>query len=398
MSFYLRFDVSILSACETNSLRSNQGGWRMHFVIFGLTISSSWGNGHATLWRGMVRAMTKSGHSVSFYEKDVPYYATTRDGWRCPDGVTLQIYRSLDEIRSVALRDLDCADLALWTSYCPDGSAVAEMVLGSRAAIRGFYDLDTPITLSALRAGAAVEYLPAAGLRDCDLVLSYTGGRALSELRRLLGAERVAPLYGWFTPETHYPTAAVEEFRGALCYLGTFAQDRQAALQELFVETARRMRSERFVMGGAQYPDSFPWLPNIYFVRHLPPSLHGAFFCSSRATLNITRSSMAEYGYCPSGRLFEAAACGAPMISDWWVGLETFFAPGEEILQVSSSEDVMAALTLSDGELRRIGDAARQRAMEQHTAESRVLELEAICEAVLSDGKQRRVADTAEVA
>ena len=398
LSFYLRIDVRILSTRENDLLPGAQGGLGMHFVVFGLTISSSWGNGHATLWRGMVHAMTKRGHTVSFYEKDAPYYATTRDGWRCPDGATLQIYGSLEEIRPTAQRELDTADLALWTSYCPDGAAISEMVLGSRAAIRGFYDLDTPVTLSALRSGKAVEYLPQKGLRDCDLVLSYTGGRALSELQRLLWAERVVPLYGWFTPETHHPAPLMEEFRGALCYLGTYAPDRQSALQELFVESARRMPGERFVMGGAQYPDSFPWQPNIYFVRHLPPSLHAAFFCSSRATLNITRSSMAAYGYCPSGRLFEAAACGAPIISDWWEGIETFFTAGTEILRAESSQDVLDALRLSDRELRRIGDAAKQRAMEQHTAESRMRELESICEAVISERKPRTVADAAEVA
>lgn len=369
----------------------------MRFVIFGLTISSSWGNGHATLWRGMIDAMTKQGHRVSFYEKDVPYYAATRDGWRCPEGASLEIYRSLEEIQARALRELDDADLAMWTSYCPDGERVSEMVLGSSAAIRGFYDLDTPVTLSALRAGDAVEYLPKAGLRDCDLVLSYTGGRALHELQRLLGAARVAPLYGWFTPETHHPSEPMEEFRGALCYLGTFAADRQAALQELFVNTAKRMPDERFVMGGAQYPDSFPWQSNIHFVRHLPPSLHSAFFCSSRATLNITRSSMAEYGYCPSGRMFEAAACGTPMISDWWEGLETFFTPGTEVLRADSTEDVTRALMLSDRELRLVGEAARQRSMEQHTATSRVAELESICEAVVEERKHGVAVNTAEV-
>lgn len=370
----------------------------MHFVIFGLTISSSWGNGHATLWRGMVHAMTERGHTVSFYEKDVPYYATTRDGWRCPEGAALQVYRSLDEIRHAAQRDLNAADLALWTSYCPDGASIAEMILDSSADIRGFFDLDTPVTLSALRAGERVAYLPAAGLRDCDVVLSYTGGRALSELQRLLHAPRVAPLYGWFTPATHRPAPAMEEFRGALCYLGTFATDRQAVLHELFVESARRMPGDRFVMGGAQYPDNFPWRPNIYFVRHLPPSLHAAFYCSSRATLNITRSSMAAYGYCPSGRLFEAAACGAPIISDWWEGIETFFMPGAEILRAETSDDVTKALTLSDGELRTIGEAAQQRALENHTAASRMRELESICEAVMRERKPRVISDAAEVA
>lgn len=360
----------------------------MHFVIFGLTISSSWGNGHATLWRGMVNAMTERGHTVSFYEKDVPYYANARDGWCCPAGATLKLYRSLGEIQGRAMQDLDSADLALWTSYCPEGGAVSDMVLSSHAAIRGFYDLDTPVTLRALRSGESVEHLPPQGLRECDLVLSYTGGRAIEDLRSRLGARQVVPLYGWFAPETHRPAAAVEEFRGALSYLGTFAPDRQRALEELFVTSATRLPQERFVLAGAQYPDRFPWQPNIYFVRHLSPALHPAFFCSSRATLNITRSSMAEYGYCPSGRLFEAAACGVPILSDWWEGLEMFFTPGKEIVRVDSPEDVIDALGLSDRELRDIADAAKQRALEQHTASSRLVELESICEAAMSDGTQ----------
>jgi spore maturation protein CgeB len=190
----------------------------------------------------------------------------------------------------------------------------------------------------------------------------------------------------------------VEEFRGALSYLGTFAEDRQRALEELFVTTATRMPQERFVLAGAQYPESFPWRPNIYFVRHLSPTLHPAFFCSSRATLNITRSSMAEYGYCPSGRLFEAAACGVPILSDWWEGLEMFFTPGTEILRVESSDDVINALDLSDLELRNIADAARRRALEQHTAASRLAELESICEAAISNRKQPIFRGEAEVA
>ena len=247
------------------------------------------------------------------------------------------------------------------------------------------------MTLHALGLGAKIDYLPADGLRECDLVLSYTGGHAIQELKSRLGARRVAPLYGWFDPETHRPAPPMEEFRGALCYLGTFAADRQRALQELFVKTAIRTPRDRFVLAGAQYPDNFPWQNNIYFVRHLSPTLHPAFFCSSRATLNITRGSMAEYGYCPSGRLFEAAACGAPILSDWWEGLEMFFTPEKEILRVESSDDVLHALALSDRELRNIGEAARERAFEQHTAASRLEELESICETVLSGGKQQPV-------
>jgi len=356
----------------------------MHFVIFGLTISSSWGNGHATLWRSLLKAMSRRGHTASFYEKNVSYYADTRDGWTPPAGIDLRLYDSLQEIEPEVKRDLAVADVALCTSYCPDGAEAAKIILDSRAAIKAFYDLDTPVTLKAVSADEAVPYLPVEGLGDFDLVLSYTGGRALGELQTALGARRVAPLYGSVDPETHCPVPSLREFRSSLCYLGTYSLDRQAVLEELFVKLADRMPQERFVIGGAQYPEEFPWRRNIFFVRHLPPSLHSAFFCSARATLNITRGSMVEYGFCPSGRLFEAAGCGTAILSDWWEGLSDFFSPGTEILRVQSARDVEDALSLSDKELHAIGDAARQHTLERHTASHRIIELEAICEQLLS--------------
>ncbi|MFP5238185.1 MAG: glycosyltransferase [Acidobacteriota bacterium] len=352
----------------------------MHFVIFGLTVSSSWGNGHATLWRGLLKALARRGHSVTFYEKNVPYYAATRDGWVAPQRVRVRLCDSLDAIRREADGELGRADVAMMTSYCPDAQLAASLILSSPAPVRAFYDLDTPVTLDALDSGQQVSYVPQRGLGDFDLVLSYTGGRALEELQSRLGARNVAPLYGFVDPEAHAPAAAQEEFRADLSYLGTYAADRQQALERLLVEPARRMPERRFAIGGAQYPDDFPWTRNILFVRHLPPALHSAFFSSSRATLNITRRAMAQYGYCPSGRLFEAAACGAAIVSDWWQGLETFFAPGAEVLRVDSTEDVMNALKMPDAELRRVGDAARQRVLEQHTAEHRAMTLENYCE------------------
>ena len=352
----------------------------MRVVVFGLTISSSWGNGHATLWRSLVRAMVRRGHTVTFFEKDVPYYAGARDVWELGEGARLRLYGSAAEIAGEARRELARADLAVCTSFCPDGAVAAEWILESGAEVRAFYDLDTPVTLNSLRTDVAVGYLPEDGLGEFDLVLSYTGGRALDELRTRLGARRVAPLYGWVDAEAYRPVAAVERFRAALSYLGTYAADRQEALAELFLEPARRLPEERFLIGGAQYPEDFPWLPNLFFTQHLEPAQHPAFFCSGRATLNVTRRAMAEYGYCPSGRLFEAAACGVAMLSDVWEGLETFFVPGEEIMTVRTAEDVLAALSLGDGELRRIAEAARARTLEEHTAERRVRELERLCD------------------
>lgn len=351
----------------------------MHFVIFGLTVSSSWGNGHATLWRGLLKALARRGHTVTFYEKDVPYYASTRDGWMPPHTVQVRLYGALDSIHAEADRDIGRADVAMLTSYCPDAQMAADLIFNSPAPLRAFYDLDTPMTLDALQSGQQVSYLPERGLADFDLVLSYTGGRALDELQSRLGARNVAPLYGFVDPDAHAPAAPRDEFGGDLSYLGTYAADRQPALEELFVEPARRMPRRRFVLGGAQYPEEFPWTSNIYFVRHLPPALHSAFFSSSRATLNITRRAMAQYGYCPSGRLFEAAACAAPIISDWWEGLDMFFDPETEILRVDSADDVLRSLARSDDELHRIGDAARSRALAQHTAEQRAITLETYC-------------------
>ena len=213
-----------------------------------------------------------------------------------------------------------------------------------------------------------------------DLVLSYTGGPALDALEGQLGARRALPLYGHVDPATHHPAAAQDVFRGDLSYLGTYADDRQATLARLFIEPAQAAPERRFVIGGSGYPADFPWQPNIHFMRHVAPADHPAFFCSSRLTLNVTRGDMAAMGWCPSGRLFEAAACGVPIVSDDWDGLGTFFAPGEEILLTETTDDVLAALALSDAELRRIADAARERVLAEHSSAARAKELIGVLE------------------
>jgi spore maturation protein CgeB len=350
----------------------------MKLVIFGLSVSSSWGNGHATLWRGLIGALARLGHSVIFYERDVPYYAEHRDLPYLPDG-ELRLYTHWDDIATRASVDLAEADVGIVTSYCADGIAAAELVQSSPA-VRLFYDLDTPVTLEHLKRGKPVAYLGPGGLIGFDLVLSYTGGAALIELEQYLGARRVLPLYGSVDPTVHYPVRPVERYRADLSYLGTYAEDRQETLLRLLIEPARRLSGRRFLIAGAQYPTAFPWSDNTYFVRHLPPAEHSAFYASSRLTLNITRGPMAEMGYCPSGRLFEAAACGAPVLTDSWEGLSDFFEPGSEIIMASSTEDAMAALERSDEELSRIARAARERTLAEHTADRRASELIAAIE------------------
>ncbi len=354
----------------------------MKFVIFGLTISSSWGNGHATIWRGLCSALAQRGHQIVFFEKDVPYYAEHRDFLEIP-GLQLTFYSNLGEARRLAERHLADSDVAIVTSYCPEGAALSETVLSSRARLRAFYDLDTPVTLKNLREGKPVEYIGPGGLEGFDLVLSYTGGAALEQLRLTLGARLVFPLYGSVDPKIHRPVPPVKNYEADLSYLGTYAEDRQAALVEFFIEPARRVPERRFLIGGALYPQNFPWTKNIFFIPHVHPAEHPGFFCSSLYTLNITRQAMAEMGYCPSGRLFEAAACGAPMLSDFWEGLENFFQPGVEIMILKTREDVLKAMDRSREEIRRMARAARERTLEMHTAWNRAEDLETALEAAL---------------
>ncbi len=357
----------------------------MNLVIFGLAVSSSWGNGHAALWRGLIGALTRAGHPVTFFERDAPWYAEHRDLDALPGGGRLVLYPDWATVLPQARRALAGADAAIVTSYCPDGRAASELVLDSRAAARCFYDLDTPVTLARLDAGEDVEYLPADGLGGFDLVLSYTGGEALTALRRRLGARRAVALYGSVNPRLHCPAAPAARYRADLSYLGTFAADRQATLARLFIKPARRRPAQRFLIAGAQYPPDFPWAKNISFVRHLPPAEHPAFYGSSRLTLNVTRVAMARMGFCPSGRLFEAAACGTPILSDWFDGLDGFFTPGEEILIAHTTEDALAALDLPDAALATLARRARERVLAEHTAERRGAELVAAIEAATSE-------------
>lgn len=346
----------------------------MKFVIFGLSVSSSWGNGHATLWRGLIRSLARAGHRVVFYEHDTPYYAMTRDLDAIPRG-RLVLYPGWDEIRDDAARELRDADVAIVTSFCPHGIEATDLMSAAGRPVRVFYDLDTPVTLQLLDTGDGSTAIGPDGLAPFDLVLSYTGGPVLAELEARLGARRVAALYGHVDPQVHRPGEANQRFANDLSYLGTYAQDRQAALDSLFLGPARAMPDRRFLIGGAQYPQDFPWAPNIFFVRHLPPAEHPAFYSSSRLTLNVTREAMARNGWCPSGRLFEAAACGSPIVSDSWEGLSSFFAPGEEIIVAESAEDVCDALALPWAELWRMGRHARDRALTDHTSDRRAQEM-----------------------
>ena len=313
-----------------------------------------------------------------FYERDVSYYAANRDLTELGARATLRLYQAWPP--PGAHEAVNAADVAIVTSFCPDGIAATALLSDSRVPLRVFYDLDTPVTLDSLSDSGVGDFIGPEGLAAFDLVLSYTGGAALEALRTRLHARAVAPLYGWADPAIHHPVDPEPRYRSDLSYLGTYAADRQDALERLFIAPARQRPHARFMIGGAQYPPDFPWTPNIYFVRHLPPHEHAAFFASSRITLNVTRAAMARMGWCPSGRLFEAACCATPILTDAWPGLDEFFEPGREILVAADTTAALAAIDLPAAELALIGQRARDRVLAEHTAAHRARRLLALCE------------------
>jgi spore maturation protein CgeB len=362
----------------------------MRFVVFGLTASSTWGNGHATLWRGLARALGEEGHALLFLERDQPRHAAHRDLAELP-GAELRIYAELDDVRAEAIAALDAADVAMVTSSCPDALEASDLARASRARLKAFYDLDPGVTAAGAAAGDGVAWIGEAGLVGFDLALSLTGGGAL-DLLCALGATAAAPLHGSVDPEVHRPSVASAPFRADASCLGTWAPARQPGLERLLLGPAAAMADRTFVLGGSRYPDDFPWRPNLRWVRDLEPALHPAFLCSSPLTVIVTRPELAALGHCPSPRLFEAAACGVPVLSDGFEGLDAFFAPGEEVLVARSVEEAVEAIASPREELAAMGRRARERALAEHTAAARARELVRLCEAAArGDAPERPV-------
>ena len=351
----------------------------MKITIFGLTLSSSWGNGHATPYRAILRALGKQGHEVAFYEKDAPYYAAHRD-LPSPDFCELRLYDKWENIKSTAVQEALTSDIVLNASYCPEGAEIAEEILQLDGPLKVFYDLDTPVTLARFREKQSVDYVRAEQLRAFDLVLSWTGGRALDELRQRWSVVLARPLFGCVDPDAYRREAARAEFDCALSYMGTYADDRQEKLNQLFLEPSRRRRDLQFLLAGSLYPWGWQWGENVKKLDHVAPKDHPALYSSSRCTMNITRADMAESGYCPSGRFFEAAACATPIVSDWFDGLDHFFTPGEELFVSHAAEDTLLVLDESPEVLQRMADRARQRTLDEHTGTHRAKQFLQYCE------------------
>jgi spore maturation protein CgeB len=364
-------------------------------VVLGLSLSSSWGNGHATTYRALLRAFAGRGHEILFLEREAPWYAAHRD-LAAPDFAQLAFYEDLPALRRRWRSAVEAADAVMVGSYVPDGVAVGRWVQQTARGVVAFYDIDTPVTLAKLAAGDDA-YLSAALIPGYDLYLSFTGGPTLDELERRYGSPAARALYCSVDAEAYRPLPV--ESRWDLSYLGTYSPDRQPTLGRLLLEPARRAPDLRFCVAGPQYPADIRWPANVERIPHVAPADHPAFYAASRFTLNVTRADMIAAGFSPSVRLFEAGACATPIISDIWEGLDTLLEPDRQIILAETPETVLAALRdLGEPQRRALGEAARGRILAAHTAAHRAATLEALLAGARTDPGKRGAVRTDRVA
>lgn len=348
----------------------------MKIAFLGLTITSAWGNGHATTYRSLCSALYRRGHKVVFLEKDLKWYRESRD-LASPSYCEVTLYKEWSEAVRWIRRHSD-ADAVVLGSYFPDGIAAADYLAEVARCPVLFYDIDTPVTLAGMRQQGGMPYLKLSQIPQFDAYLSFTGGPVLEEICSCFGAQRSAALYCSVDPELHFRRSRQARFKCDLSYLGTYAADRQQKLDLLLNRVALALPDSRFIVAGPLYPEDIRWANNVERIEHVAPPDHSSFYSSSRFTLNLTRQDMVGAGYSPSVRLFEAAACGAAIISDYWPGLEEFFKPGNEILLAATSEEVVRYLNeITDSQAAQLGAAARERVLERHTSMHRAAELEA---------------------
>jgi spore maturation protein CgeB len=359
----------------------------MKIVIFGLTITSSWGNGHGTTYRSLVKALAARGHSIQFIEKDVEWYRSNRD-LPHPNYCRVQLYQEWSRSTKELLRISLDADVIVIGSYYPDAIAATEALLEDGSAPILFYDIDTPVTISRLRTRGSTDYLDARLIPYYAAYLSFTGGPTLRELEERFGSPWAVPFYCSVDPDLYKPAPVRESFRCDLSYLGTYAADRQRKLMRMLNGTAELLPQHEFIVAGPQYPNDTRWRPNVARIIHLSPPEHPAFYSSSRFTLNLTRDDMIAAGYSPSVRLFEASACGSTILSDAWRGLDDFLTPGEEILLPSDQYEIANIMqTMLEEDRIRMGRRARERILAQHSSQHRAAEFERIVERCSQKGR-----------
>lgn len=345
----------------------------MKFVFIGLSISSSWGNGHATTYRGLIKELSALGHEVTFLEKNVPYYAANRDMPR-PEFCKLGLYNSNCELKEYYSHEVAEADVVIVGSYVSQGVETGDWVVKTARGITAFYDIDTPVTLAKLQR-KDYEYLTPDLIGEYQLFLSLSGGPTLNLLEEYYGSPQARPLYCSVDPDLYFPEERRTKWQ--MGYMGTYSTDRQPTVNELLNKVAAGSPGDKFVVAGPQYPENLEWAQNVERIEHLAPPQHREFYNSQKFTLNVTREDMIKAGYSPSVRLFEAAACGIPIISDYWDGIDHIFEISKEILIAKNASEVLDFFQdLGEEERTKIGQQARKKILRSHTAKARAKELE----------------------
>ena len=351
----------------------------MNIAFFASSLVSAYWNGAATYYRGMVRALHERGHRVTFYEPDAFGRQQHRD-MDDPPWAKVVVYGA--ETEADVLRTVEQArgaDLVVKASGVGVHDALLERAvldLQREGTLVAYWDVDAPATLDRMH-GDAADPLRALVPRY-DLVLTYGGGEPVRQAFLDLGARDCVPIYNALDPSTHHPVPPEPRFEGDLGFLGNRLPDREARVEEFFLQAAQRLPGKRFLLGGSGWQDK-PMPQNVQYLGHVYTADHNAFNCTPRAVLNISRESMARYGFSPATRVFEAAGAAACLITDAWEGLELFFEPGTEMLVARSGEEVAGHVQALDAATaQRIGRAAYARVLAEHTYAHRAAQLDAL--------------------
>lgn len=350
----------------------------MNIAFFGSSLVSAYWNGAATYYRGIIKTLHRQGHSVTFYEPDVYERQANRD-IPDPQYAKVVVYPPRDEDLDQCLQNAKHDDIIIKASGVGVfDREIEEEILSFRN--RGqqiiFWDVDAPATLDRMLSDQD-DYFRLL-VPEFDQILTYGGGKPVEEVYRSLGAKECTSIYNAFDPDTHFPVPVQDAYHCDLAFLGNRLPDREARVEEFFVAVAEALPDKKFILGGSGWEDK-PLPGNVNYIGHVPTAEHNGFNSSPLAVLNISRDSMASYGFSPATRMFEAAAAGACIITDFWEGIPEFFEPQREILVARSGEDVKSMLMRMDENLaRHIGHAALERARNSHTYAHRAKQLEEI--------------------
>lgn len=364
----------------------------MRMAFYGSSLLSSYWNGAATYYRGLIAALARKGHRVTFYEPDA-YGRQERRDIEPPDWCNVVVYEANQDGLSRVVAQAGAADVVVKASGVGvyDDELLAGVMAAARpGALRIFWDVDAPATVAAMRAEPAMPLRRA--LPALDMVLTYGGGPPIVAAYEALGARRCVPVYNALDPHTHHPVPQDPRFACDLAFLGNRLPDREGRVETFFLEPAARMPGRRFLIGGAGW-DGRALPANVRDLGHVSTRDHNAFNVTPLAVLNVARDSMAEVGFSPATRVFEAAGAGACLITDAWDGIEQFLRPGTEVLVARDGKDVEEHLaTLDDEAARRIGNAARRRILGEHTYDRRADQVDRLLAEAVDSRVERVVA------